>query len=249
MKAFAQQTIRPHWFDSGTCTFLLEEMQRHNTQILQLDGSKAGADAFDQPVEEMVDALPLVYQTGYMTIKGYDNLIMTYTLGIPNNEVRTGLMKNILPMMSGTAAPDNNSYATNFLASLRECRYDEAMTYLRAFLSSIPYLQQGEAKLKDLERLEVLYQNYLYVFFSGMGYQVRTEPHIATGRVDLVLWIGSHIFVFEFKMNQTCESALAQMDTHRYIEPWHCGDTRITKCAARFSAKERTLVEWKFVEV
>jgi len=249
MKAFAQQRIRPHWFESGTCSFLLEEMKRHNTQILKLDGSLSEADSFDQPVEGMSDALPLVYQTGYLTIKGFKGTTQTYTLGIPNNEVRSGLMKNILPMMSGTTAPDNNSYATNVINYLDELKYDEAMEYLRAFLTSIPYLQSGEQHLKELERIEALYQNYLYVFFCGMGYQVRTEPHIAKGRVDLVLWIGPHIFVFEFKMNDTCASAIDQIDTKQYIEPWHCGETRITKCAARFSAQTRTLVDWEFVEV
>lgn len=158
-------------------------------------------------------------------------------------------MKNVLPMMSGTVAADNTSYAANVVNSLYKGKYDEAMEYLRAFLTSIPYLQSGEAKQKDLERLEVLYQNYLYVFFSGMGYISRPEPHIAKGRVDLVLWIGAHIFVFEFKMNDSCESAIDQIDTNQYIEPWHCGETKITKCAATFSAKDRTLKDWKFVEV
>ena len=249
MKAFAQKEIRPYWFDSGTCTFLLDEMKAHNTQLLKLDGSLAEADAFDTPVETMTDALPLIYQSGYLTIKDYVRLTRIYTLGIPNNEVRTGLMKNILPMMSGTVASDNTSYATNVVACLNKGKYDEAMEYLRSFLTSIPYLQSGEQHLKELERIEALYQNYLYVFFCGMGYQVRPEPHIAKGRVDLVLWIGPHIFVFEFKMNDSCESALDQIDTKQYIEPWHCGETRITKCAARFSAKDRTLVDWKFVDV
>ena len=249
MKAFSQQKIRDYWFDSGTCTFLLDEMQRHDTQLLKVDGKEVPENAFNQPVQTMTDALPLMYQAGYLTIKDYDTLIKTFTIGIPNNEVRTGLMENVLPMMTQTKASDNTTYSTGILMSLRRGKYDEAMEYLRAFLTSIPYLQSGEQHLKELERIEALYQNYLYVFFCGMGYQVRTEPHIAKGRVDLVLWIGPHIFVFEFKMNDTCASAIDQIDTKQYIEPWHCGETRITKCAARFSAQTRTLVDWEFVEV
>lgn len=249
MKAFAQQEIRDYWFDSGTCTFLVDEMQKHDTQILKVDGKDVPEIAFNQPIQTMTDALPLMYQAGYLTIKDYDKLIKTFTLGIPNNEVRTGLMENVLPMMSGTKASDNTTYSTGVITSLRRNKYDEAMECLRAFLTSIPYLQSGETHLRELEKLEVLYQNYLYVFFCGMGYQVRTEPHIAKGRVDLVLWIGTHVFVFEFKMNDSCESAIDQIDTKQYIEPWHYGETKITKCAARFSAKDRTLIEWKFKEV
>lgn len=249
MKAFAQQTIRPYWFDSGTCTFLIDEIRRSNTQMLSLDGSMAEEDSFHQPVETMTDALPLIYQSGYLTIKDYEDVTRTYTLGIPNNEVRTGLMKNLLPMMTGTVAADNNSYSVNIIANLHKGRYDEAMHYLKAFLSSIPNMHQGEPLLEDLERLEALYQRDLYVFFQGMGYQVRTEVEMANGRVDLVLWIGNHIFIFEFKMRAGCQTALDQIDANKYIEPWHCGDTKITKCAARFSAKDRTLKDWKFVDV
>lgn len=249
MKAFAQQKIRPYWFDSGTCTFLIDEMKRHDTQILKLDGSIAEEDSFHQPVETMTDALPLIYQSGYLTIKDYEDITSTYTLGIPNNEVRTGLMKNLLPMMSGTVASDNSSYSVNIINSLHKGRYDEAMEYLKAFLYSIPNMHQGEPLLEDLERLEALYQRDLYIFFQGMGYQVRTEVEMVNGRVDLVLWIGNHIFVFEFKMRENCESAIDQIDTKKYIEPWHCGNTKITKCAARFSAKDRTLKDWQFVEV
>ena len=249
MKVFAQQKIRDYWFDSGTCTFLLDEMKRLNTQILKVDGTEVPDNAFNQPVQTMTNALPLIYQSGYLTVKDYDDIIKTYTLGIPNNEVRTGLMENILPMMTQTNASDNTTYSTGIIASLKKNQYDEAMEYLRAFLSSIPYLQQGEPLLEDLERLEVLYQNYLYIFFHGMGYQVRTEPHMAKGRVDEVLWIGDHIFVFEFKMSASCQSAIDQIDTRQYIEPWRCGPVRITKCAVQFSAKDRTIKDWKFVEV
>jgi len=249
MKAFAQQEIRDYWFDSGTCTFLLDEMQRLDTQLLKVDGKEVPENAFNQPVQTMTDALPLMYQAGYLTIKEYDKLIKTFTLEIPNNEVRTGLMENVLPMMTGTKASDNTSYSTGVITSLRRGKYDEAMEYLRAFLTSIPYLQSGEQHLKELERIEALYQNYLYVFFCGMGYQVHPEPHIAKGRVDLVLWIGDHIFIFEFKMSASCQSALDQIDARQYIEPWRCGPVRITKCGVQFSAKDRTIKDWKFEEV
>lgn len=249
MKVFAQQKINPYWFDSGTSTFLIDEMRRQDTQILKLEGSTTEAAAFDQPVLEMTDALPLIYQAGYLTIKDYERIIQSYTLGIPNNEVRTGLMKNILPMLSGTKAADNTSYSSNIVNCLYNNKYDEAMEYLRAFLTSIPYHQQGETLLQDFERLEALYQNYLYIFFCGMGYQVHPEPHMAKGRVDLVLWIGDHIFVFEFKMSASCQSAINQIDAKQYIEPWRCGPVRITKCGVQFSAKDRTIKEWKFEEV
>jgi len=249
MKAFSQRKIRSYWFDSGHCTFLIGEMKRHYTQVHRLDGSIAEAAAFDQPIETVTDALPLIYQSGYLTIKNFKPITSTYTLGIPNNDVRAGLMKNVLPMLTGTTVSENMSYSTNIINSLDEGHYDEAMEYLRAFLLSIPNTHQGEPLLEDLARLEALYQRDLYIFFQGMGYQVRTEVEMALGRVDMIMWIGAHIFAFEFKMSASCRSAIAQMDMKKYIEPWRCGPVRLTKCAIRFSAAERTVTDWTFEEV
>ena len=249
MKAFALEEIRDYWFESGTTTSLLDVMRRFNTQVLQIDGSVAAEAAFSQPVEVMTDALPFIYQSGYLTIKGYNPITRNYTLGIPNNEVRSGLMDNVLPIMSGTYSADNRNYASNFIEYLYSHQYDAAMQTLRSFLLSIPYMQQGKDLLEDVARFEALYQSYLYVFFCGMGLQVRVEVMMARGRVDMVMWMGDVIFVFEFKMSASAASALAQIDARQYIEPWKTGPVHLVKCGARFDAHERTVVEWKFEEV
>ena len=249
MKCFQQQKIKDYWFESGTVTSLLETMRRFDTQVMKLEGAEAEASAFAQPIERMTDALPFIYQSGYLTIKDYNPVIQSYTLSIPNNEVRTGLMKNILPMLSSTSEANNSSYASRFISQLYNRQYDEAMQTLRAFLASIPYLQQGKDLLQDLSRFESLYQTYLYIFFCGMGLQVHVEVMMARGRVDMVMWMGERIFIFEFKMSASAESALAQIDGRQYIEPWKTGKIQIVKCGARFDAAERTVTQWRFEEI
>lgn len=247
--AFYHVRLDSYWFASGTPTFILEEFRRCNTDILSLDGAEAEAEEFDQPTEFMVKPMPLLYQAGYLTIKDYDPESFTYTLGLPNAEVRGGLMKNILPIVNGTQREDNMSYATIIRSSLAKGNYDRAKTALQSFLLSIPYMQQGKDVLQDLAKYEALYQRDLYIFFSGMSATVQCEVMMATGRVDLVMRMGSKVYVCEFKVNANAESALDQIDRNRYYEPWRAVQRKIVKVGARFDVKERTLKDWNVEEL
>lgn len=247
--AFFQRRLDSYWFASGTPTFILEEFRRCNTDILALDGAEAEAEEFDQPTEFLVKPMPLLYQAGYLTIKDYDPESFTYTLGFPNAEVRGGLMKNILPIVNGTEREDNMSYATIIRSSLAKGDYDRAKTALQSFLLSIPYMQQGKDELQDLAKYEALYQRDLYIFFSGMSATVQCEVMMATGRVDLVMRMGSKVYVCEFKVNASAKSAIDQIDRNRYYEPWRAVQRKIVKVGARFDVKERTLKDWKVEEL
>lgn len=249
LRAFFHRRLDSYWFASGTPTFILEEFRRCNTDILALDGAEAEAEEFDQPTEFMVKPLALLYQAGYLTIKDYDPESFTYTLGLPNAEVRAGMMKNILPIVNGTHLEDNLSYATIIRSSLAKGNYDRAKTALQSFLLSIPYMQQGKDELKDLAKYEALYQRDLYIFFSGMSALVQCEVMMATGRVDLAMRMGNKVYVCEFKVSANAKSALDQIDSKRYYEPWRAIQRRIVKIGARFDVKERTLKDWNVVEM
>lgn len=249
LRAFYHKKLDSYWFASGTPTFLLEEFRRCNTNLLDLDGVEAEAEEFDQPTEFMVKPMPLLYQAGYLTIKDYDPDSLTYILGLPNAEVRGGLMKNILSIVNGTQTEDNLSYATIIRSSLAKGNYERAKTALQSFLLSIPYMQQGKDELKDLAKYEALYQRDLYIFFSGMSATVQCEVMMATGRVDLVMRMGGKVYVCEFKVSASAKSALDQIDSNRYYEPWRAIQRKIVKIGARFDVKERTLKDWNVEEL
>lgn len=247
--AFFHVKLNSYWFASGTPTFILEEFKRCNTDILALDGAEAEVEEFDQPTESLDNPLPLLYQAGYLTIKDYDPIASSYTLGLPNAEVRGGLMKNILPIVNGTKGYENLSYATVIRSSLVKGDYDRARQTLQSFLLSIPYMQQGKDELKDLARYEALYQRDLYIFFSGMSATVQCEVMMATGRVDLVMRMGDKVYVCEFKVNASAKSALGQIDRNRYYEPWRAIQRKIVKIGACFDVKERILKDWEVEEL
>lgn len=244
LRAFFHKKLDSYWFASGTPTFILEEFRRCNTNLLALDGAEAEAEEFDQPTEFMVKPMPLLYQAGYLTIKDYDSDSFTYTLGLPNAEVRGGLMKNILPIVNGTHMEDNLSYATIIRSSLAKGNYDRAKDALQSFLMSIPYMQRGKDELKELAKYEALYQRDLYIFFSGMSATVQCEVMMATGRVDLLMRMGDKIYVCEFKVNANAKSAIEQIDSKKYYEPWRGLQRKIVKIGAFFDVKERTLKDW-----
>ncbi len=249
LRAFFHKKLDSYWFASGTPTFILEEFKRCNTDILALDGAVAEAEEFDQPTESLENPLPLMYQAGYLTIKDYDPETFTYTLGLPNAEVRGGMMKNILPIVNGTKGHENASYATVIRSSLAKGNYDRAKTALQSFLLSIPYMQQGKDELKDLAKYEALYQRDLYIFFSGMSATVQCEVMMATGRVDLVMRMGNKVYVCEFKVSSSAKSAIDQIDANRYYEPWRAVQRKIVKIGACFDVKDRTLKDWNVEEL
>jgi len=249
MKTFAQREMRSYWFESGTPTFILDEVRKNGTDILKLEGSKARETEFDQPTESISSILPLMYQAGYITIKGFNPISRVYTLGMPNAEVKAGLMENILPILNGTSLTSNSNYATQIIDCLANGDYDKMMEWLQAFLLSVPYMQQGKDLLKDIAVLEALYQRDLYLFFSGMAAQVQVEPMMSDGRVDMVMHLGDCIFIFEFKVSASAKSALGQIDKNRYAEPWRPVQRKLIKCGVRFDVVKRTLKDWKFEEV
>lgn len=247
--AFFHRRIKSYWFASGTPTFIIEELKHNGEDLLKYEGATAEDSEFDQPTENMTSPLPLLYQAGYLTIKSYQAFENTYLLGIPNAEVRAGLMDNILPMLNGTNRADNLSYATYIRSYLYNAEYDKAMQTLQSFLSSIPYMQQGKDYLKDLATLEAFYQRDLYIFFSGMSASVQCEVMMAEGRTDIVMRIGEKCFIIELKVSANAKSALEQIDRKKYYEPYRTIQRKIIKVGAYFDVAERTLKDWKVEEM
>lgn len=244
LKAFAQKKIAPYWFESGTPTYLIHQMRRFQTDILSLDNVSSTAADFDQPTEGMTDALPLLYQSGYLTIKKYDETLEKYTLGIPNNEVRVGLTANLLPLYTYPSTYRTSSFAMQFHEALYYDDLEKALVALRAYLAGIPYPEGGKEILEDMEKSEYYYETIFYLMFSFMNRHVQTQVKTCRGRADMVMYTAKAIYVFELKMNKPAQEALEQIDEKGYMIPYTADGRKLVKCGISFSTKSRTIEEW-----
>ena len=244
LKAFAQKKIKGYWFESGTPTFLIQQMKRFGMDVTTLDEIEAPDTVFDRPSEAMSDALPLLYQSGYLTIKGYDDALETYMLGIPNKEVKVGLTENLLPTYTLQNDFENSSLIRDFSKAILNEDMDTALKVLRAYLAGIPYPEGGKEILEDMEKCEYYYETIFYLIFSFMNRHIQTQVKTCRGRADMVMYTAKVIYVFELKMNKSAKEALEQIDEKGYMIPYTADGRKLVKCGISFSTKTRTIEEW-----
>ena len=245
LNAFDERAIGSYWFATGTPTYLIRQLQRFSTNITSLDEIEAPASAFDCPTEAMTDALPLLYQSGYLTIKGYDAQWDTYYLALPNKEVRVGLMENLLPLYTQTGNYENQGFVRQFCQALNAENMDAALTALRAYIASIPYTDGMKKVLDEATKAEGFYEYLFYVLFSCMNQYVQTQVRTNTGRIDMVMHLQRSICVFELKINRSAEEALNQIDEKGYLLPYTADGRKLIKCGISFNTSTRNIEEWK----
>lgn len=235
--AFAQKNYANFWFSTGTPTFLIDILQECDFDIRELDGVIATAEQFDAPSNRITDPLPVLYQSGYLTIKEYDTDFQTYTLAYPNKEVRKGFIESLMPAYVHLPARENTFYVVSFIKDLRAGKLDDCLERLRSFFTSIPN------KLNNKE--EKYYQTIFYLFFRLMGQYIDVEVDTAIGRADAVVKLQNNIYVFEFKVDGTPEEALAQINSKQYAIPYQPGNRKVIKVGVNFDSATRTIGAWK----
>lgn len=235
--AFSAKDYRNFWFGTGTPTFLLELLQRVDFDVRSLDGITATDEQFDAPTDQIVDPIPVLYQSGYLTIKGYDPTFRLYNLAYPNAEVRYGFTESLLPGYVHRFPRENTFYAVSFIKDLMRGDIESCLERTRSFFASIP---------NDLEnKTEKHYQTIFYLLFRLMGQYVDVEVNTAIGRADAVVKLPDTIYVFEFKFDGTPDEALAQIDSKQYALPYQADGRRIVKAGVNFDSATRTIGEWK----
>ena len=245
LNAFADLKLDNYWFASGTPTFLIRQMQHFQTDITTLDSIEAPAESFDIPTEAMNTALPLLYQSGYLTIKGYDRESLMYSLAVPNQEVRIGYIKGLVPTYIGLESGNVQAgFALKFWRALKQGDVDLAMREMQAYMAGIPYVEGFKQKLAEAATTEGFYEYTLYLIFSMLNVYVRTQVKCAEGRTDMVVWMPDTVYVFELKVNGTAEEALAQIDEKGYAIPYQTEDKRVVKVGVKFNADTRVPEEW-----
>ena len=246
LNALGDKMLSNYWFASGTPTFLIKQMQHFHTDITSLDSLEVPASAFDQPTENMPDALPLLYQSGYLTIKDYDADIQSYHLSIPNQEVRVGYVNGLLPTYTGLNSADvQMGFAAKFWRALKQGDIDLAMRHMQAYLAGIPYVEGFKRKLAEAATKEGFYEYTFYLIFSMLNVYVRTQVKVAGGRVDMVVLMPDTIYVMELKTGDSAQHALDQIEARGYATPYLTDGRRVVEIGIRFDIDKFTVEEWK----
>jgi hypothetical protein len=246
IKAFQQRELSNWWFESGTPSFLIRQLKHFDTDITSLDRLEVPASAFDQPTENMVDALPLLYQSGYLTIKDYDREGQIYTLSIPNQEVRSGYAEGLLPAYTGLSGGSVQAgFALKFWRALKKNDIDLAMCEMQSYLAGIPYVEGFKKKLEDAATAEGFYEYTLYLIFSMLNVYVRTQVKTSSGRIDMVVDMPDVIYIFELKKSGTSAKALEQINQKGYAIPFETDGRKIVKVGVTFDANTRTISDWQ----
>ena len=242
LNCFADGKLKAYWFGSGTPTYLINMMR--NFDCLPSDigtQMEAGKDDFDAPTETMTNIMPLLYQSGYVTIKDYDEETELYTLDIPNKEIRVGLFRALLPHYLTDKSAKANTTIAKMSVLVKKGDMDAAFCLLNDFLETVPYC--------DNTHYEGHWQQTLYIMFALLtNYRIIVESHTAKGRIDITMETADTIYVMELKFNKSAEEALAQIEAKHYADAFKMSGKKVVKIGLNFSVKDEVnCLEWKIV--
>ena len=226
-----------YWFQTGTPTFLVELLKKSEYDLRTLiDGVEASASSFTEYRIDANNPIPLIYQSGYLTIKDYSSRFGNYLLEFPNDEVRYGFIDFLIPYYTSVVDDERGFYIGKFILELENGDYDSFLTLLQAFFADFPY------ELND--KSERHYQVVFYLVFKLMGQFTDVEIRSARGRADAVVKTPAYIYIFEFKLNGTAEEALQQIDDKGFLIPYQADGRKLIKIGVEFSATERNISRW-----
>ena len=235
LNTFKYNKFGSYWFETGTPTYLVELLKRNHYDLERMAHEETDADVLnsiygdDQPI-------PVIFQSGYLTIKGYDERFGLYRLGYPNREVEEGFIKFLMPFYTRFNKQESAFEIQKFVREIEIGEVDAFFRRLQSFFADTPY-----ELIKDLE---LHYQNVLFIVFKLVGFYVKVEYHTSEGRVDLVLQTDKFIYVMEFKLDGTAEEALQQIDERHYARPFLSDIRKLFKIGVNFSAKTRNIERW-----
>lgn len=239
LNAFADGKFGSYWFGSGTPTYLVKMLDKFGVKPSEIGRRQLKSSVFDAPTETMTDAVPLLYQSGYITIKGYNKMLDLYTLDIPNKEVRLGLMESLLPYYVNNKTPEATTMVAYLFYDIQNGDMDAALHRLQEFLSTIPYC--------DNTRFEGHYQQVFYIIFSLLGYYVDVEVRTPRGRVDIVLRTKTTLYVMELKLDKSAGEAMEQIDLKNYPERFALCGLPVVKVAVSFDSERCTIGDWEII--
>ena len=240
LNCFADGRMDDYWFGSGTPTYLINMMRKYDFLPTDLgEAIEVGKKDFDAPTETMTTIVPLLYQSGYVTIKGYDKPTKLYLLALPNQEIRVGLYGSLLPHYLTDKSAKANTTIAKMSVLVKKGDMDAAFCLLNNFLETVPYC--------DNTHYEGHWQQTLYIMFALLtNYDILVEQHTAKGRIDITMETADTIYVMELKFNKSAEEALAQIEAKHYADAFKMSGKKMVKIGLNFSVKDEVnSLEWK----
>ena len=238
LNCFDDKNFGAYWFSSGTPTYLINMLRKFKVLPAKIGRSLARSSAFDAPTENLKTITPLLYQSGYITIKGYDKMSQLFTLDLPNKEIKVGLFESLLPYyLEGMYAEEGDVAIAQMSVLIRQGDMDGALRLLQEFLSTVPYCNNTN--------YEGHYQQVLFIIFTLLThFVVDVEVHTPNGRVDVVMETEDTLYLIELKLNKSAQSAMQQINLKQYGQRFaRCGKP-IVKVGVNFDAKKGNIEDW-----
>ena len=226
-----------YWFETGTPTLLVNLLKQTSFNLHDIEDEAVSADLLGSVDSMKVNPIPVIYQSGYLTVKAYDAEFKEYHLGFPNEEVRTGFFNFLLPIYTNARQNTSQFSISKFIREIRDGQPEAFMTRLSAMMADTDYRIIGDA--------ELYFQNFLYVFFRLLGLYVEVERASSDGRTDMIVQTPDFIYIFEFKLDKTAEDALQQIEDKGYAKPFAVDSRQLYKIGVNFSSVKRCVDEWK----
>ncbi len=236
LNAFMDNEFSDYWFKTGTPTFLVELLQKSDVPLQLLEKTSMTADMIGNIDNFDNNPIPVIYQSGYLTIKGYDKELEEYKLKYPNKEVETAFINFLIPYYSNARKFAGREYLAKFLKAVRTGQPDEFLEVLKVFFDDADHRIAGDK--------EIYFQNCMYLIFKLMGFYVQVEYCTSQGRIDVVLGTNDYLYVMELKVTATAQDALTQIDQKGYMLPFKQDNRKLVKIGIAFNLDKRTLTEW-----
>lgn len=236
LNTFAKNRYGNYWFETGTPTYLVELLKRYRYNLYKMANEKVTSKILDSTDASSTNPIPVIYQSGYLTIKGYIPEPQIYELGFPNKEVEQGFMDFLLPYYTPVQDTESGFAIWSFVEDVKTGNIDGFMKRLQVFLSGCPYEMARD--------IELHYQNVLFIVFRLAGLYTQVEYHTSQGRIDLVLQTADYVYVMEFKLDGSAEEALRQIEEKQYALPFAGDSRKVYKIGVNFSSGTRNIERW-----
>ena len=236
LNTFAKKTYGSYWFETGTPTYLVELLKLHKYDLYRMAHEKTTSNVLDSIDAASTNPIPVIYQSGYLTIKGYIPEPRIFELGFPNREVEEGFMNFLLPYYTPVQESESGFAIWDFISDVKSGDIDGFMERLQSFLADCPY--------EIAKDIELHYQNVLFIVFRLAGLYTKVEYHTSRGRIDLVLQTDSYVYVMEFKLDGSAEQALQQIEDKQYALPFAKDSRKVYSIGVNFSSETRNIDKW-----
>lgn len=237
LNTFKYKEFSDYWFETGTPTYLVDLLKKHHYDLHRMAHEETSSEVLNSIDSTNDNPIPVIYQSGYLTIKSYDRRFGIYRLGFPNREVEEGFIKFLLPFYaSNTNAVEASFEILKFVHEVESGDYNSFFRRLQSFFADTPY--------ELIRDVELHYQNVLFIVFKLIGFYVKAEYHTSEGRIDLMLQTDKYIYIMEFKLDGTAEEALQQINEKHYAQPFETDSRKLFKIGVNFNAHTRNIEKW-----